>query len=332
MKSRLELINELQARIDTALLPVMPKGDYALVDFPNHANVGDTAIWLGEIAHFDRAGAGMPSYVCQLSDYERKDLKAAVPSGPIFIHGGGNFGDVWPAHQLFREQLLRDFPDRVIVQLPQSIHFSDPARIQQTADAIATHPNFLLLVRDRPSYDLASESFACQVELCPDMAFAIGAIEREKADIDVLAMLRADKESRLSERDPVLAGGRIDDWLEEPAWPLRIGKAFGIASAAFHGGLGARRLGKFNGAAGTRFERGKRQLSQANAIVTDRLHVHIMSVLLGIPHAVLDNSYGKIGRFMDEFIGDLSFVYRADNLEDAVRWAKEAADAGCKVD
>jgi len=38
-------------------------GDYALLNFPNHANVGDSAIWLGELAHL-KATFGFPAGVC----------------------------------------------------------------------------------------------------------------------------------------------------------------------------------------------------------------------------------------------------------------------------
>ena len=51
-----------------------------------------------------------------------------MPTGPIFIHGGGNFGDLWAAHQEFRERVLERFPDRQIIQFPQSIHYNSQER------------------------------------------------------------------------------------------------------------------------------------------------------------------------------------------------------------
>jgi exopolysaccharide biosynthesis predicted pyruvyltransferase EpsI len=44
------------------------------------------------------------------------------PDDPILLHGGGNFGDVWPGFQRFREQVIRESPNRRIIQLPQTIH------------------------------------------------------------------------------------------------------------------------------------------------------------------------------------------------------------------
>ena len=60
--------------------------------------------------------------------------------------------------------------------------------------------------------------------------------------------------------------------------------------------------------------------------MTDRLHVHICSLLLGRPHAVLDNSYGKIRRFMDAFSGGTALSYRASSLADGVAWARHQAE------
>jgi exopolysaccharide biosynthesis predicted pyruvyltransferase EpsI len=37
--------------------------------------------------------------------------------------------------------------------------------------------------------------------------------------------------------------------------------------------------------------------SRGKVVVTDRLHGHILRLLRGIPHLLLDNSYGKLRRF-----------------------------------
>jgi pyruvyl transferase EpsO len=60
-------------------------------------------------------------------------------------------------------------------------------------------------------------------------------------------------------------------------------------------------------------------------VITDRLHAHILSLLLDLPHAVLDNSYGKLHRFLDAWTGDAASVQRASSLEAAERWAASVA-------
>ena len=45
--------------------------------------------------------------------------------------------------------------------------------------------------------------------------------------------------------------------------------------------------------------RGCRLLSRGHQVITDRLHAHILCLLMGIPHVVVDNNYGKLGSFLE---------------------------------
>ena len=60
-----------------------------------------------------------------------------------------------------------------------------------------------------------------------------------------------------------------------------------------------------------RFHRGLEILGRGRGVVTDRLHGHILSSLMGIPHVALDNSYGKLSAFMD--------TWQMDRLADVQR-------------
>ena len=58
------------------------------------------------------------------------------------------------------------------------------------------------------------------------------------------------------------------------------------------------RFRAFQAAARRRLERGVALLSSGRRIVTDRLHGHILSLLLGRPHRLVDNCYGKLSSFV----------------------------------
>ena len=113
------------------------------------------------------------------------------------------------------------------------------------------------------------------------------------------------------------------DWLTESRLSVQG------AQAARHGSWPARgrldrialRSAWYDAVARARVARGCRLLSSGRVVITDRLHAHILSLLLGIPHAVLDNTYGKLRRFLDAWTGDAASVYRASSIEDAERWA-----------
>ncbi|CAN7728738.1 polysaccharide pyruvyl transferase family protein [Pseudorhodoferax sp. LjRoot39] len=323
--SHQKYIAEMQDRIHAVLAPLVGDQPLAVIDFPDIRNVGDSAIWVGEIAYLKNKHHTEPRYASTVWDFSEEELERAVPQGPIFIHGGGNFGDIWLSHQEFRERILQRFKHRRVIQFPQSIHYNDPARVELTARTIAAHKNFVLLVRDQESLEFAQKRFDCEVHLCPDMAFSIGAIQAGQPDLPVLAMLREDKE-KVGGRDlSVLGDCPVEDWITEPRLPVKMAKVLGRLSQLSTLDRSMMRFGKLNAAANQRLGRGTRQLSRARAIVTDRLHVHIISTLMGLPHAVLDNSYGKITRFMEAFPGAESVTYRASSLADGFEWARAQA-------
>lgn len=307
---------------------VRPGQDFALVDFPDHYNVGDSAIWLGEIALFKRVLGAAPNYVSTVESYSKEALRAASPTGPIFIHGGGNFGDIYPKHQDFRVRLMADFPDREIVQLPQSISFSAPAAVTATAEAIARHGRFTLLVRDQPSQNFAREHFACPVELLPDMAFGMGPLDKPVSPrTGIFMLLREDTERADYDRAPLLRhpDAAADDWVSEPQrfhrlcrWRTRLAMA---GKGGLHSPQGT--LDLYNRLAEGRVRRGLKMLASGRVVVTDRLHAHILSTMMDIPHVVLDNSYGKIAGYMGAWTGRYPQVRRARTSDDVLAHLKE---------
>jgi pyruvyl transferase EpsO len=324
MTDRLDLIAHLKGKIHECLKDcVSTGGPLAMLDFPDIRNCGDSAIWLGEMAYLTERCNTRPAYTSRMHDFSAGELESVMPDGPIFLHGGGNFGDVWPAHQDFRERVLERFPGRRIIQLPQSIHYGSPQRAEMTARVIDRHGNFLLLVRDEESKQYAEEHFSCEVRLCPDMAFGVGPLRPSAAvQFPVLAMLRADKEKASPYDLSAYPDLPVEDWITESRTPVRVARAVAAAKAAVALKPERIKLAAFDAAAQTRVQRGVRQLSRGKAIVTDRLHVHILSLLLGRPHAVLDNSYGKVRRFMRAFSGGTGLTHLAAGIDDAVAWAR----------
>ena len=130
-ESNLALIAKLNGMIHECLKDYVSCDEpVAMVDFPDYRNVGDSAIWLGQMAYLSSRFNKSPSYISALPDHSHDKLDKAMPSGPILITGGGTFGDIWPGHQELRESILERWPGRLVVQLPQSIHYKS----QQRAD------------------------------------------------------------------------------------------------------------------------------------------------------------------------------------------------------
>lgn len=282
---------------------------YALVDFPDHANVGDSAIWLGELAMLRAITGRDPCYVSTWHDFDLDAFRSACPDGVLFLHGGGNLGDIWPHHQRFREDILAKVRDRSVVQLPQSIHFRTPSEVERFAALVADHPDFVLYVRDTRSLDFARKQLACPSHLAPDSAYALGEQSRGAPQYDVLMLMRTDDE-RQGYAVPSADPATVADWLEDDA-----DLPFGVDARAREAQAVAR------------VERGLRLLAQGRVVVTDRLHGHILADLLGISHVVLDNDYGKIAAYLDAWPAPDAIVTRASTIEHAMVLAKQRVGA-----
>lgn len=319
------------ARLAPQIAP--PVSGFALLDFPDYANVGDSLIWLGELEFFRKNFGRAPSYVCSIAEYDPVALAKAVPTGPIYLSGGGNFGDVWPKFQAFRLKVFADFPDRRIIQLPQTIRFEGGEYLEKTRAAIAGLENFTMMVRDEPSREFVAREFACPVILAPDMAFCLGALRLPGAvkTADIVYLLRTDIEAsgaRGERGEPEGLKVRQVDWiLEEHSqtpWARimrryrRIQRQPGTAKANDLLCLQALQ----------QLDRGAALLCAGRAVVTDRLHGHILSILLGLDHAVIDNAYGKVGNFRALWTAADSRAQLASSIDEATALIKARLDQG----
>lgn len=290
------------------LAPLLPRGEpYALLDYPAYANIGDSAIWLGAIELLREHGAGAPAYTCSAQTYDAATLRRLVGSGPILITGGGNFGDLYEANQSMRERVVCDFADNRVVQLPQTLRYEREEALAASRQVFAAHPDFTLAVRDETSLALARDELGVRTLLAPDLAFALAPLPRPEPHGDhVVWLLRADDESR---RD-----GELPDGVETVDWPRNPRRGLSGIQRKL-----SRRVGKapsrrtllanllrrtYDPMAQRRLDRGCAILGAGRAVVTDRLHGHILCVLMGLPHVVLDNSYGKNRAFLEAWTQD----------------------------
>jgi exopolysaccharide biosynthesis predicted pyruvyltransferase EpsI len=307
-----QLTERLAQRLLAELSAVGLEGaDVALLDYPLYANAGDHAIWLGTLAALDALNARIVTIVGQ-PDYDGAALaRSLTPATKLLICGGGNFGDLWGNRQTFRRAVLHDFPAHHVVQLPQTLHYISSQQAVQDVDAFRRHASFTILARDEGSAELA-ERFSDDVRLTPDMAFAMGPLHRERSvpSSELLVLARQDKEaSGIAWSLPATAVRR--DWPDlgelMQTMPARarnarralrvlrgpVGRVPGTArvAAALRPRL-ARQISTGH------LDAGFRVLDLGHAVATDRLHAHILCVLRGQPHAVVDNSYGKVSAFM----------------------------------
>lgn len=327
---RTSRLNELRDKLKSDLADLVPDKSvpFALVDYPDHPNVGDHAIWLGEEFFFRSFGV-RPSFTCTayrrglgLSLTSRKyrydshdcdfQKMAAVigETGIIFSHGGGNIRNVPGVDavgyfQTFRMSLVKAFPKNRIVILPQSINFEGFAvkSLEAAKKVFNSHKFLTILVRDEYSLQFARKHFPHAVSrLSLDMAFMIGPQSTPlltKDLSDAVWISRVDRETKFSATLPSFdAKINVTDW---KFIPMKREKGFTRLETAFK-----------------RTKHGMEYLKVGIVVVSDRLHAMILAMLLLKPVIILDNDYGKLSRFYRAFLPDEVGVYWASSRDEAL--------------
>lgn len=274
------------------ILDVVPPGSKVLyLDIPVHGNIGDLLILKGTEKFFREHRI----QVCKRLSYLQFRDRMRIPSDWIIVcHGGGNFGDLYPENQQLRERVAKAYPDHRIVVLPQTVYFANARRAEQSFALLSRHRDFHLFVRDRASFEIVKGKLS-HVSLAPDMAHQLFPIEAfNAAPGGVLGLLRTDGETT-GERLADFACSERSDWPQLlSAWDHRV---IGLMAKACHldrylfNWLPLRPLWyRFVDrlvAKAIRFYGGR------DAIVTNRLHGHLLACLMQKPNRLLDNSYGK---------------------------------------
>jgi pyruvyl transferase EpsI len=204
----------------------------------------------------------------------------------IFLIGGGNFGMLYRESEYIRRTVIRKCKQCKIVMFPQSNTYGnskfDLLELQRSIKRYASHRNLYLLARDQKTYAMIKESFHRNtVFLVPDIVLTWnieGLIdEKQTENKNILFCIRKDLESttdsELVIRSFSLAaqkGLTINEFDTETYRKIQADMRMEELTVA---------LNKF---------------SQADYVITDRLHGMVLACLTGTPCLAFDNSTGKV--------------------------------------
>ncbi|UPK45242.1 polysaccharide pyruvyl transferase family protein [Paenibacillus pabuli] len=287
---RIHPMDELKKRLESILEIVPPKSKIFYIDYPVYSNGGDILIMKGAEAFFKS------NHIHVSARYSVHDFheNIHIPEDHIIVlSGGGNFGDLYDAHQKVREALVQNYPRHKIVILPQTIFYKEESNIMKTAAIFNQHKDLHLYVRDESSYQLASTYFQnCHVALLPDMAHQLWPIQfKSNPTKEKLNFFRTDIETN-SEQTQLKVEGNYLDW---PSLFNRYEKKLiyyiskGLKKPA------SRAISQFLWMKYSDYLVNKaiRCFADYRIIHSSRLHGHILSCLMAKPNVLIDNSYGK---------------------------------------
>ncbi|KAK6166359.1 hypothetical protein SNE40_023076 [Patella caerulea] len=314
LTTRNEIIKDAQ-RIHHELFAELlkPYKYVMLLDIALHENKGDPAITIGEMILLQRMNKTLV-YFCDYHMCVQNNLVKASSIARnytrqnlvILLHGGGNLVG-WVINDHLREKIFNVFRGFNFLLFPQSIFMAGGKKhLRYCENLYKKETNLTMILRDRHSLELAQKHFTGQPKLimAPDMAFQIGPVQRFlKPFYDILWIRRTDQE-KVTDEIPKLPTDitiRIDDWLR---WPtphgnMKMENAYLIAN------------------------NGLVFLQRGRVVITDRLHGHILSTLLDIPHVILNNKWNKVSNYHNTWTKSLKNTRVANNASHAIDLARQ---------
>lgn len=284
--------------------------DYILLDLPYYANVGDVLIWQSTLDVLKK----LP-FKCLYSSSIETYSKPQISERTIILFlGGGNFGDLWIRHQMFRQKVLKDFPKNKIIQLPQSALFNDECFLKEDVDLFRSHKApIVFFARERKTFDFFEKNYPfVENRLVPDMVLSFDVLSFcKKHSISLckgqgtLLVNRNDSEKNNVPIE-IVSPYDIGDWpcMNMPIFEERLyGRTVKIASVLgvkfknwYSNYFFKKILKKRYISSGVQF------LNKYETVYSTRLHSAILAWLLGKNVYVIDNSYGKCKGIFNEWL------------------------------
>lgn len=258
-----------------------------LIGSPAHGNLGDHAIAVSEINFIqdykkDEVLFEIPT---PLYKTHRQYLKQHIKSNDlVIISGGGWMGNLWVHNEIMIRNIIEDYSMNQIIIFPQTLYYTEDTDgknvARETRDVLKNHKNLYLTVRDANSYYVAQQLFGINDKhllFCPDMVLygtlASKNITKEKKKIALICM-REDIEKAVN----VIGIESITEVLG--FCPVETTTVYThLIKIKDRQRLLEKLITKY---------------SEAEFMITDRLHAMIFSLLAGIPCYVFNNCTGKV--------------------------------------
>ncbi|HMR66094.1 MAG TPA: polysaccharide pyruvyl transferase family protein [Anaerolineae bacterium] len=325
----------------------------ALLEFARWNNAGIHALWLGSVSYLLDTARVKVAYISNHRNFSPEQLARRAGKAPI-IFRAGVLNDGWSGTiELvdFCNRLITTYRDRPIIFLPRSISFNSQAKFQELVKTFNAHPRLTVLVRDEASYALAMEHLNCRVSLMPDIAFQLAdklqSVSFNTPTDKILFLRRSDwpADPAFDPKNFGLSNLVVQDWSTTQALRLpwrgrglnRLWRAVWLTRLAVPAEWRSRR--RWLKAATSPSQRDARfhfswqmlhqslyQLQQYRLVITNRLHGHILCVLLGIPNIVLPGPHRNTDVIFQSWTAQIPYCRFATTAADIKRLAQELLD------
>lgn len=275
-----------------------------LMNTPSHGNIGDQAIALAEIFFLKKH---YPNYhlIEVPSDHINhclKDIKSYITDKDlIFVHGGGNLGNLYIEDEVFRRLIVKNFPKNKSVSFPQSIKYTEDLfgkkELEKAQRIYSKNSNWYFTARESASKELMSKIFSKnKIFFTPDIVLSMAPLPTNFTNQmrkGAITLFRKDKEKSLSES----FSDEIIRFLECNYSEITFSDTT-TGKAAFIDNKNRREivLDKWL------------EISHHELAITDRLHGMIFCYLTKTPCVVIKNNNNKIESTYNSWVKDCNFI------------------------
>ena len=277
------------------------KRNIILFGVPNYPNLGDQAILVAEKKFIEK---NFPdANLIMISETDTASclwqIKSAITSDDLIMYqGGGNTGSLYPLSERNRRFLIRKMNNQRIIIFPQSIFFEDNlvGRYEQCLSSKVYKQNSKLTLAVRENYSLTRAKIIFPTTKCilvPDIVFSLmGTLSNQpvhKLPQKALLVLRDDEESCLTA--PF-----------KSELTAMLGKRFSTISTT---DTMAQNVDVINDVNRMSLLNEKwAEFSEADLVVTDRLHGMLFAILTERPCLVFANNNHKIESTISTWLQD----------------------------
>jgi pyruvyl transferase EpsO len=316
------MMDGLKQRLGSIAAAMPVNRPVVYLDYPVHDNVGDLLIHQGADAFlhdygyevlgrfsmhdFSRRGRDDETAVVLKSSIRDLDRLVARAKPVLALHGGGNFGDIWPQFQAFRELVVERYPDTPIVIFPQSIHFAGAEKRKRAARILAAHKQLVIFVRDQESLGFVHDA-GVEGDIVPDMAHQLWGRPQLAAvnGAGTLVLRRRDRES--GSAGPA---GDYFDWRElngaASRFALRVLRKWQTVDNPLRHIVPNERLWRIY--RDRLIRRAVARFRPYACIDTDRLHGVILGALMSKQVRYGEGSYGKLHRYARQWLSGSNLI------------------------
>lgn len=307
--------------------------NFLLLCTPTHGNLGDQAIALAEmdflkkenLSYFEVTAEDLDGLSTIYSKFSQKKQK-------ILVHGGGFLGSIWKKEELRFRMIIRSFPHKKVIVLPQTITFdmnteSGCSFFHESYLVYKSNQNIVFFLRDENSFKFTTEYMPdLKTYYVPDIVLSYKwNMKKDLKRKNVLFLKRSDIEKKLSNYE--------DEEIKES-----IKSAYGDSDLLYSDTCLDLMIFPFLRKKVV-FKKLK-EISKYELVFTDRLHGMIFAFITNTPCLAMDNINGKV-KATYEWIkesGSVIFVEKLSDLNPALNTIKAdgnknvVIDLNCKFD